>query len=557
MELPLIRNDLTALVAEAVHQAQQQGVLPTLAIPDSPVERPQNPEHGDYASTLPLKLARSARMAPMAIAEAIKGRLPDSPAVGSVSVAPPGFINFTLDPGWLSNQVDEIVAHAASFGSVDYGKGERIQVEFVSANPTGPLHVGHGRGAVLGSALASLLAAAGFQVHREYYVNDTGNQIEVFQRSVWARYLQALGEDIAFPEDGYGGSYLVDLAAEVVAQEGDRYRVLGEQEGRPALTRLGMSRMMDTIRADLRDLGVHFDTWFSEASLYQDGAYETVLARLKEGGHLLEKEGAHWFQSTALGEDKDNVLVRSTGMPTYFASDIAYHYDKFERRGFPKGINVWGADHQGHVSRVKAAIAALGIDPARLQVVISQLVTLRRGNDVVRLSKRAGDIIALRDVLDEVGADACRFFFLSRSADSQMDFDLELAKRQSNENPVYYVQYAHARIASVLRNAAERGLEWSSGRSELLQHEAEQALVRKMLALPELIETAAEALAPHLLPHYAMELATTFHNFYEKCRIISEDDGPLTAARLKLAEATRVALARTLTLMGMSAPERM
>ncbi|MEK7215306.1 MAG: arginine--tRNA ligase, partial [Chloroflexota bacterium] len=336
----MIRNDLTALVAEAVHQAQQQGLLPTLTIPDSPVERPQNPEHGDYASTLPLKLARSARMAPLAIAEAIKGRLAASPAVGSVSVSPPGFINFTLDSRWLSSQVDEIVAQAASFGSVDYGKGERIQVEFVSANPTGPLHVGHGRGAVLGSALASLLAAAGFEVHREYYVNDTGNQIEVFQRSVWARYLQALGEDVTFPEDGYGGAYLVDLAADIVAQEGDGYRAMGEQDGRPALTRLGMSRMMDTIRADLGDLGVHFDTWFSEASLYQDGAYETVLARLEDAGHLVEKEGARWFQSTALGEDKDNVLVRSTGMPTYFASDIAYHYDKFERRGFPKGINV-------------------------------------------------------------------------------------------------------------------------------------------------------------------------------------------------------------------------
>ena len=553
----MIRHDLTALVAEAVQQAQIQGLLPELAIPDSPVERPQNPEHGDYASTLPLKLARSARMAPMAIAEAVRGRLPASPAIGSVTVAPPGFINFTLDPIWLSQQVNVIVDQAAGYGSVDYGRGTRVQLEFVSANPTGPLHVGHGRGAVLGSALASLLAAAGFQVHREYYINDTGNQIEVFQRSVWARYLQALGEDVAFPEDGYGGPYLIDLAADVVAQEGDRYRALGEQEGRAALTRLGMSRMMDTIRADLGDLGVHFDTWFSESSLYQDGAYETVISRLGAGGHLVEKAGAKWFQSTALGEDKDNVLVRSTGVPTYFASDIAYHYDKFERRAFPRAINVWGADHQGHVSRVKAAISALGIEPSRLHVVISQLVTLKRGNEVVRLSKRAGDIIALREVLDEVGADACRFFFLSRSADSQMDFDLELAKRQSNENPVYYVQYAHARIASVLRNAGERGIAWSGARVELLQHEAEQALIRKMLTLPELIETAAEALAPHLLPHYAMELATAFHNFYEKCRIISEEDEPITAARLKLAEATKIVLVRTLTLMGMSAPERM
>jgi arginyl-tRNA synthetase len=427
----------------------------------------------------------------------------------------------------------------------------------VSANPTGPLHVGHGRGAVLGSALASLLAAAGYAVHREYYINDTGNQIEVFQRSVWARYLQALGEAVPFPEDGYGGAYLVELAAAIVAAEGERYRALGPVEGPAALTQLGMQRMMETIRTDLADLGVTFDAWFSEASLYRDGAYEAVLERLAAGGHLAEREGARWFSSTALGEDKDNVLVRSTGVPTYFASDIAYHYDKFERRGFPRGINVWGADHQGHVSRVKAAIAALGIDPERLHVVISQLVTLRRGAEVVRLSKRAGDIIALRDVLDEVGADACRFFFLSRSADSQMDFDLELAKRQSNENPVYYVQYAHARIASVIRNAEERGFDWRAGDSARLRHEAEQGLVRRMLQLPELIETAAAALAPHLLPHYAMELATAFHTFYEQCRILNEDDPATSAARLKLAAATRLVLARTLGLMGMSAPERM
>ena len=410
---------------------------------------------------------------------------------------------------------------------------------------------------MLGSSIANILDAAGYKVTREYYVNDTGNQIAVFQQSLWARYLQALGQDVPFPENGYGGAYLVDLAQELAAERGGEFLGEPETEKRAALTKLGMERMIGLIRRDLEDLGTTFDVWYSEASLYQDGTYQKCMELLARGSHIAEREGARWFVSTALGEDKDNVLVRTTGVPTYFASDAAYHYNKFVQRGFSRVINIWGADHQGHVSRVKAIVAALGVNSSRLEVLLSQLVTLRRGAEIVRLSKRAGDIIALRDVLDEVGADACRFFFLSRSADSQMDFDLELAKKQSSENPVYYVQYAHARIASVLRNAQERGITWDEGEVALLRDEAELALVRKMLLLPELVETAALNLAPHSLPHFALELATAFHNFYERCRIISDTEPEMTRARLKLAQAAKTVLANTLILMGMTAPEQM
>jgi len=552
----VIRHELAELITNAAQAAQAQGLLPAVALPESTIEHPQNPEHGDYASTLPLKLARVARANPITIAQIIEKMLPNHPAVERVVVAPPGFINFTLKREWLAQQIEVVRQLRDSYGEVDVGKGERLQVEFVSANPTGPLHVGHGRGGVLGSALANVLSAAGYQVTREFYINDTGNQMGVFQRSLEARYLQVLGQDAPFPEEGYGGAYLVDLAKELVAVYGDKFVGEPRQEKLQALGNLGVDRMLASIRHDLEDLGVTYDVWFSETSLYQTGVYEKAMGILEGGGHLAEKDGARWFVSTALGEDKDNVLVRSNGIPTYFASDAAYHYDKFVQRGFDKVINVWGADHQGHVSRVKAVVAALGADPEKLDVLLTQLVTLRRGQETVRLSKRSGDIISLRDVLDEVGADACRFFFLARSADSQMDFDLELAKQQSNENPVYYVQYAHARISSVLRNALERSIDWSGGDVLQLEHPTELVLMRKMLQLPELIEVAAMNLAPHSLPHYAQELATEFHNFYEQCRIISEDSS-LTAARLKLVEAVQIVLARTLRLMGMSTPEQM
>jgi arginyl-tRNA synthetase len=546
--------------------------LPAVALPDVAIERPQRPEHGDYATSLALRLARSARVNPLALAEALLQRLPASEAVGEASVAPPGFVNFRLSESWLARQVDAILAADDRFADVDIGGGRRVQVEFVSANPTGPLHVGNGRGAAIGATLASVLEAAGYHVEREYYFNDAGSQIDALTRSVYARYQQILGRDVPLPEDGYPGQYIVDIAQAIKEEQGDAFL---RPEGEPApaeIGRLAVQRIMDEIRHDLEDLGLTYDVWFNERSLYEPAGpgepslYEQVMAVVRERGFVAEKEGAVWFAPSAklatafgegsLGEEKDNVLVRSSGEPTYFASDVAYHYDKFIRRGFDRVINVWGADHQGHVSRMKAAVAAMGVDPERLDLLIYQLVTLKRGDEIVRLSKRAGEIITVRDVIDEVGPDACRFFFLARSADAPMDFDLELAKRQSAENPVYYVQYAHARIAGILRLAGERGLDYADGDVSLLAHPAELTLIRKMLLLPELLESIAGNLEPHHLPHYAQDLATAFHDFYEKCRVVSDDE-PLSKARLKLVAACRLALARTLRLIGVAAPERM
>jgi len=476
--------------------------------------------------------------------------------VASLAVAPPGFINFTLKGDWLASQVDTILAAGDLYGNIDLGRGRRVQLEFVSVNPTGPLHVGHGRGAILGSTLASVLTAAGYKVAKEYYINDAGNQIDAFSRSLYARYQQCLGVDAEMPADGYAGNYMTGLAEEIVAGEGDRFLGLPPEEAISQLGQIGLERMLGQIKDDLELLGVNFDVWFSERSLYSNGQYQRAMSLLKEGGHIAEKEGATWFVSTALGEDKDNVVVRGDASPTYFAADFAYHYNKLLERHFDEVIDIWGADHQGHISRMKAVMGALGIAPERLKVIISQMVTLRRGGELVRISKRSGDIVTLREVVDEVGSDACRFFFLSRTADSQMDFDLELAKKESADNPVYYVQYAHARIASILRLAQERGISWGDGDVSRLTTGPELVLIRKMLLLPEMVEVVASTLEPPHLTYYAQDLATVFLSFYKQCRVVSRTE-ELTRARLKLVDAAWIVLARTLQLIWMSAPERM
>ena len=552
----MIKDKIAELLRQAADEAQKRNLLPPLAMPEIVVERPQNPEHGDYASPLALKLARAARVNPLTIAQSLASLIQIPRGVERIAVAPPGFINFTLSSDWLTREVEEILAAGEEYGNFDLGKGAQVQVEFVSVNPTGPLHVGHGRGAILGSTLANVLSAVGYKVVKEYYINDAGGQMDAFYRSLYARYQQALSIAAEMPSEGYFGQYMIELAKEIVAQQGDRFLAMPATEAMRELGRIGMEKIIQSIRSDLELLGVTFDVWFSESSLYQQGQYQRAMSWLGEKGYTGEKEGAVWFVSTTPGEDKDNVLVRSDGSPTYFASDIAYHYNKFLERGFDTVINIWGADHQGHVSRMKAAVGALGIDPERLHIIISQMVTLRRGEEMIKASKRTGELVTLRELVEEVGSDACRFFFLSRSADSQMDFDLELAKKQSADNPVYYVQYAHARIASILRLAAERGIDYRRGDTSLLTSEPELALIRRMLQLPEVMEMVALTLEPHHLPFYATELATTFHNFYEKCRVISQDEA-LTGARLKLVEAAKVVLAKTLGLMGMSAPERM
>ncbi len=552
----MLKQELTGCLRQAVLEAQERDALPPATLPEVLVEHSQAAEHGDFASGLPLKLARAMKMSPMVIAERISEHMSAPVEIGKVLIASPGFINFILSDDWLSRQVQSILDAGESYGDIDLGKGKRVQVEFVSVNPTGPLHVGHGRGAVLGSALANVLAVSGFSVEKEYYVNDMGSQIDNFGRSLYARYRQCLGQEADMPPGGYYGHYMIDLAREIAQEEGDRFLLLPEQEAASQLAEIGTARMLEGIKQDFVLLNVDFDIWFSQKSLYEGGQYSKAMELLRTGGYITEKENATWFESSSLGEDKDNVLVRSDGSPTYFAFDIAYHYDKFLERKFDWVIDIWGADHQGHVPRMKAMLKALGHDPEQLKIIIHQMITLRRGQEIVRASKRSGDIVTLREVIDEVGSDACRFFFLSRSADSQMDFDIELAKRQSADNPVYYVQYAHARIASIIRLAEQRAIDYGEGDVSLLSAEPELTLIRRLVFLPEIVDRVAVTLEPHHLPHYAQDLATVFHSFYKQCRVVSEDKA-LTGARLKLVKATQIALAKVLHLMGMTAPDRM
>ncbi|MBC7235706.1 MAG: arginine--tRNA ligase [Chloroflexi bacterium] len=566
-----VDDQLGQAVAAALKKAQQREKLPSFVLPEPiPIERPKQEEMGDWATPICLQLARYARMAPIKIAETVaeilRERYVDAlPFLAEVEVAHPGFINFRLDESWLARQVEIILSEGETFGRLDLGRGIKVQVEYVSANPTGPLHMGSARNAVLGDALASVLEAAGYEVQREYYVNDAGSRMQAFYESLYARYAQALGQEEALPEEGYHGPYMIELGRRIAAEHGPRFLLLPRDEGVRAVGELGLEAVVQSAREDLALMGIRYDCWFSERSLYERGQHEKVMTILREGGHLYLQDGAVWFRATALGGDKDEVVIRSNGTPGYFASDIAYHYNKFVERGFDRVIDVWGADHQGHVPRMKAMMRALGLDPERLTIIIYQLVTLKRGGEVVRLSKRTGDIITLREVLEEVGPDAMRYFLLSRSADSQMDFDIDLAKEQSEENPVYYVQYAHARICSILRHAEEvrqslsHALQPTDGDVGLLTHPAELALIRRMVRLPETVRLAANQLAPHHLTYYAYDLAQAFHAFYRDCRVVSSDpaDAAITQARLKLVTACRLVLARTLKLMGMNAPETM
>ncbi|MBN1376195.1 MAG: arginine--tRNA ligase [Dehalococcoidia bacterium] len=549
------RKILAANLEKAFTLAQQQGLPGEAGVPEITIERPAKPEHGDYANSLPLKLARLTGMKPMDIAEVIVKNIPPIKEIEKISVAKPGFINFTLSRQWLDEQVDIICSAGEKYGNIDLGGG-KCQIEFVSGNPTGPLHVGHGRGAVLGSTLANVLRAAGYQVSAEYYINDAGSQLEAFHQSLFACYMQAWGKEAEIPANGYHGSYMIDLAKEIKDKYSDKFLTMPQEQGIAEIGKIGISTVMGTIKEDLGILNVEFDEWFSEQSLFKSGRFDQTMKMLKDGGFTIERENAVWFASSSMGDDRDNVIIRTDGTPTYFASDIAYHYNKFVDRKFDNVIDIWGADHQGHIYRMKAVMGALGIDPEKLEIMICQLVTLRRGQEIVKISKRSGDIISLREVLDEVGPDACRFVFLSRSADSQMDFDLELAIKQSSENPVYYVQYAHARISSILKNAAEKGIDFSSGDVVLLSSEPELTLIRHMVRISEMIETVATTHEPHILPFYAQELATVFHSFYKQCRVIT-DDPAVTNARLKLVKAAQIVLAKTLHLMGMTAPDSM
>ena len=560
-----IRLYLEGLLSQAVRSAIDAGELPDVAVPGTAIERPKDTANGDFASTLPLRLARAAMKPPLEIAGVIARHVAADPVIDPPTVAPPGFINIRISTPFLQQQVEHVIATGSAYADIGLGAGKRAQVEFVSANPTGPLHVGNGRGAAIGDALASALGAAGYAVEREYYVNDAGTQTDTFGETLYARYQQLFGREVDIPKDGYPGEYMRDLAREIKNESGEQFlRPFGEP-GPADLGAHGIEVMVRHIRATLGAFGVHYDQWFSEKSLYGPGSrFDQTMALLRENGQVVEREGALWFASSELGEDKDNVVIRSDGRPTYYASDIAYHFDKFIGRGFNLVIDVWGADHHGHVSRLKTASRAIGANPEALQVLLYQLVTLKRGGEVVRLSKRGGEIITLDELIEEVGADAARFFFLLRSPGAQMEFDLDLAKKQSSENPVFYVQYAHARLASMLERAAEQGLSPDGGDVALLTQPSELALIREMMRLTDVIEVVAQTYEPQHLPHYAMELANAFHGFNDafkqqndpNLKVITEDVA-LTKARLRLVLSAKIALARVLSLMGMTAPDRM
>jgi len=567
--MPRIQHDLSQRVYQAIRKAQKKKDLPRFEIPEIAIERPKSAEHGDYATPVCLAMARLARMAPVDIARQMVKRFPKTDYLAELTISHPGFINFSLAPEWLQAQVAAILAQGGSYADVDLGKGKRVQVEYGSANPTGPLHMGFGRNVVLGDGIANVLAAAGYQVQREYYINDAGTQMELFAHSLLARYAQALGEDTPLPKDGYQGEYVVQWGQEIAEEHGRKFLEMPREQALESLKQVGLEeKVLGSARADCEALGIFYDNWFHEHTLYQEGQFEKIMTLLRQRELLETRDGAVWFTASAYDEKlKDEVVIRSNGRPGYFASDIAYHYNKFVERGFDWVIDVWGADHQGHVPRMKAMMNALDLDPKQLTLVLYQLVTIKKGGEDLKLSKRAGTLVLLGELIDEVGADAVRFTLLSRAADSQMEFDVDLAKEQSDRNPVYYVQYAHARIASILREAAGRNFGPEGGDVFTLDHPAELALICKMVELSEAIEKAAVNLAPHHLTYYAQELATLFSLFYRDCRVLPRKmprktgepgvTAEQTAARLKLIQATQIILARTLGLMGMSAPERM
>ncbi len=551
-----VKQTLKDEIAKAITAS---GMVGDAELPEIVLETPKEKEHGDFATNAAMQLTRIARQNPRAIAESIVKHLDTGKAhVSKVDIAGPGFINFFMDNRYLHRIVSHIVQAGDDYGRIDLGGGERIQVEFVSANPTGSLHLGHARGAAVGDALCNLLDFAGYRISREYYINDAGNQVANLAVSIEARYMQALGREADMPEDGYHGEDIVRFAKELVEEKGDSLLDMPEDERRTFFRSYGLERELDKIKRDLKRFRVSFDQWFSETSLYEAGKTEQVLEELKQKQQTFEHEDALWLRTTDYGDDKDRVLIKNDGSYTYLTPDIAYHQNKFQR-GFDRLINIWGADHHGYVPRMKAAMEALGYEPERLTVLIAQMVSLFQNGDKVKMSKRTGKAVTMEDLMDEVGVDAVRYFFAMRGIDSHLDFDMDLAVSQSNDNPVYYVQYAHARICSIFRQAEEQGIQRKSGQAadvSVLVLESEFALLKKLAELEEEVRVAAEQYAPHRLIRYVYELASQFHSYYKAERVMTEDDA-LTHARLALLEAVQVVLQNVLRLVGVSAPERM
>ncbi len=588
-----MKPHLKNLLANAIAGLQTTGALSSDLRIDIEIERTRSKEHGDFASNVALVLATKVREKPRDLAQKIVQALPASDKVAKVEIAGPGFINFFLGPAAFQDVIKEILEAGEAYGRSQTGGNRTVQVEFVSANPTGPLHVGHGRGGAYGAAVADLLTATGFKVHREYYVNDAGRQMDILAISVWLRYLELGGEEIPFPANGYKGDYVYDIAAALHRESGDALlhpaatvmrdippdepegdgatkekhidalierakMLLGPADYRRVFD-IGLSIILDDIRRDLEEFGVVYDEWFSERSLTESGAVERAIGRLKKSGHVYEQEGALWFRSTDYGDEKDRVVVRENGQITYFASDIAYHMDKLER-GFERVVDIWGADHHGYVPRIKAALAAIGDNPSKLDVLLVQFAILYRGGERVQMSTRAGEFVTLRELRREIGNDAARFFYVMRKCEQHMDFDLDLAKSQSNDNPVYYVQYAHARICSVFKQMREKNLshdrENGVRQLHLLTEPHEQALMATLSRYPEVVESAALVYEPHQLAQYLRELAYDFHTYYNTHTFLV-DSSNMRHARLNLIGAGRQVIANGLRLLGVSAPETM
>ncbi len=569
-----IRESLESVLYQALKAAVEAGELPLNEIPQPSLERPREEGHGDWACTIAMRLAKAAHMNPRAIAQAIVDHLPENNLVESFEIAGPGFINLTLTNASFQAVVSEARQQGSDFGKSELSEPCKVNLEYVSANPTGPMHVGHGRWAALGDAIARVMRHAGYSVDEEFYINDQGNQMNVFGNSIVVRYQQLLGQDVEMPEACYGGAYIKDIAQAIIDADGDKWLDANEDERLVDFRERGYAMMLDSVKDTLSTFGNNFDTWFSERSLFvADENGETKQQRafdvMNEKGLLFEAEGATFFRSTDYGDDKDRVLVKANGDLTYFMSDVAYHYDKMQR-GYDHLIDIWGADHHGYIQRCKAMMAAWGY-PDALEVVLGQLVNLLRDGEPVRMSKRTGEMVTFQELIDEVGVDATRYLMLSKSADQAIDFDIEVAKKQDSSNPVYYVQYAHARICSILRKAGEaRGMNVeSAGIEEIvaelglddidlspLAHESELALMRKIADFSELVAGAARDRAPFRLTHYAQELAGLFHSFYGNCHVLGEEES-VERARLALVDSTRIVLALSLDLLGVSAPERM
>ncbi len=586
-----MKQKIEAFISQAVETLKTESVLDQEISPNVTVERTRDPQHGHFASNIALVLAKSAKLNPRQLAEKIIAALPKNDAVIKVELAGPGFINFFINPGSQFQIIRRIHTEGRGFGLSQVGAGKKVQVEFVSANPTGPLHVGHGRGAAYGSVVADLLEAVGFDVHREYYVNDAGRQMDILATSVWLRYLEECGEIIPFPSNGYRGDYIREIAWSIHKNAGNEYRRPSDLllENIPAdepqggdkeehidalisraktllgaslyrdFFQFGLDNILDDIKIDLKEFGVNYQQWFSERQLLDDGSVEKALERLRSAGHLYQQDGATWFASSRLGDEKDRVVIRENGQYTYFASDIAYHMNKLDR-GFDQIVDIWGADHHGYIPRVRAAIAALGADESKLKVLLVQFATLYRGDERVQMSTRTGEFVTLRQLRNEVGKDAARFFYVMRRSEQHMDFDLKLATSHSNENPVFYVQYAHARVCSVLRQLAEKGLERNLQRGmdslELLTEEHETNLVGTLARYPEILERAALQFEPHQLIQYLRELANEFHTYYNAHQFLVEDAGTRDA-RLNLVCAIKQVLANGLGLLNITTPESM